>query len=97
MIARQQIREDIRSHMPSLRRQYGVRSLGLFGSYARNEQGPRSDIDILVEFDAPIGLLRFTQLERNLGELLGRKVDLVMKSALKPRIGSHILEEVIPL
>lgn len=97
MTVRQQIREEIQRHKPSLRGQYGVRSLGLFGSYARNEQGPRSDIDILVEFDAPIGLLRFTELERNLGELLGRKVDLVMKSALKPRIGRRILEEVIPL
>ena len=97
MTARQQIRAALRRHKPGLRRQYGVSSLGLFGSYARNEQGPRSDIDILVEFDAPIGLLRLTQLERNLGELLGRKVDLVMKSALKPHIGRHILEEVIPL
>ena len=97
MIEHQQIREEIQKHKSSLRRQYGVRSLGLFGSYARNQQGPRSDIDILVDFNAPIGLLRFAQLERNLGQLLGRKVDLVMKSALKPRIGSHILEEVIPL
>ena len=91
------IREEIRRQKPTLRRQYGVSSLGLFGSYVRNDQGPHSDIDILVEFDAPIGLLRFTQLERILGELLGKKVDLVMKSALKPRIGRHILKEVIPL
>jgi predicted nucleotidyltransferase len=97
MIARQQIREEIRRHKSSLHRQYGVRSLGLFGSFARNEQGPRSYIDLLVEFDSPIGLLRFTRLERDLAELLGRKVDLVMKSALKPRIGRRILEEVIPL
>lgn len=97
MIARQQIREEIRRHKSSLRRQYGVRSIGLFGSFARNEQGPRSDIDLLVEFESPIGLLRFTRLERDLAELLGRKVDLVMKSAIKPRIGRHILEEVIPL
>jgi predicted nucleotidyltransferase len=97
MIALPQIREEIRRQKPSLRRQYGVRSLGLFGSYARNDQNAHSDIDILVEFDAPIGLLRLTHLERNLSELLGEKVDLVMKSALKPRIGRRILEEVIPL
>jgi predicted nucleotidyltransferase len=80
-----------------LRRDYGVRTLGLFGSYVRNQQGPKSDIDILVEFEAPIGLLRFNRLERQLGEILGGKVDLVMKSALKPHIGRRILEEVVPL
>ncbi len=93
----QQIRTALRRHKPSLRRDYGVRTLGLFGSYVRNQQGPKSDIDILVEFEAPIGLLRFNRLERQLGEILGGKVDLVMKSALKPHIGRRILEEVVPL
>jgi hypothetical protein len=93
----QQIRADIRRHKRALRRDYGVRTLGLFGSYVRNQQGPKSDIDILVEFEMPIGLLRFNKLERRLGEILGGKVDLVMKSALKPHIGRRILEEVVPL
>jgi len=97
MTAVQHIRRDIRKRLPDLRRRYGVRSVGLFGSYARGEQGRRSDVDLLVEFDAPIGLLRFVELERHLGDALGVKVDLVMKSALKPRIGRRILEEVIPL
>ena len=97
MTAVQQIRRDIRKHLPDLRRRYGVRSVGLFGSYARGEQGRRSDLDLLIEFDAPIGLLRFVELERQLGDALGVKVDLVMKSALKPRIGRRILNEVIPL
>lgn len=91
------IRADIRRYKRTLRKEYGVRSLGLFGSYARGEQGRKSDIDILVEFEAPIGLLRFNRLERQLGEILGGRVDLVMKSALKPHIGRRILEEVIRL
>ena len=91
------IKADIRRCKRTLRKEYGVRSLGLFGSYARGEQGRKSDIDILVEFEAPIGLFRFNRLERQLGEILGGRVDLVMKSALKPHIGRRILEEVIRL
>lgn len=51
-------------------------------------------MDILVEFEKPLGLLEFVGLELQLSELLGKKVDLVMKTALKPKIGKHILEEV---
>lgn len=97
MTAVQRIRRDIRKHLPELSRRYGIRSLGLFGSYARGVQRPGSDLDLLVEFDAPIGLLRFAELERRLSEAAGVKVDLVMKSALKARIGRRILEEVVPL
>ena len=97
MIAIKQIRREIARSKPALRKRYGVRSLGLFGSYARNEQNSKSDIDILVEFDGSIGLLKFMELESNLSELFGRRVDLVMKSALKPRIGQRILQEVLPL
>lgn len=93
----QQIRDGIRRHRGTLRKKYGVRSLGLFGSYVRNQERPGSDVDILVEFETPIGLLRFNQLERYLAEVLGKRVDLVMKRALKPHIGRHILDEVIPL
>lgn len=60
-------------------------------------QGARedSDIDILVEFEKPIGLFKFLELEEHLSQLLGRKVDLVSKNALKPHIGKYILDEVI--
>lgn len=97
MKSARQIREKLRRHKPRLAEEYGVRSLGLFGSYARGDQGPRSDIDILVEFNEPIGLLRYVHLQNHLEELLGAKVDLVMKSALKPRIGQNILKEVVSL
>lgn len=78
-----------------LQKHYGVSDLGIFGSYARGEQKKKSDIDVLVDFDEPISLLRFVDLEHHLCGLLGKKVDLVMKSALKPRIGKRILKEVI--
>jgi len=84
----------LQEDLPRLRQEYRVKSLGLFGSYMRGDQKEDSDVDILVEFEEPIGLLRFIGLELQLTELLGTKVDLVMKAALKPGIGKHILNEV---
>jgi predicted nucleotidyltransferase len=84
-------------HLPELRERYGVRGLWLFGSYLRGEQRKSSDLDVLVEFDRVPSFFEFMRLERYLGELLKVKVDLVMKSALKPTIGRHILEEAQPV
>lgn len=69
--------------------------MGIFGSLVRGEQNRKSDLDIIVEFAKPIGLLKFINLENYLHDLLGIKVDLVTKSALKPYIGAHILQEVV--
>jgi uncharacterized protein len=77
----------LQEDLPRLRQEYRVKSLGLFGSYMRGDQKEDSDVDILVEFEEPIGLLRFIGLELQLTELLGTKVDLVMKAALKPGQG----------
>lgn len=68
--------------------------LGLFGSYVRGEQRKRSDLDVLVEFVRVPGMFRFLELERELSSLLGVRVDLVEKEALKPAIGGRILQEV---
>ncbi|MEW5914689.1 MAG: nucleotidyltransferase family protein [Thermodesulfobacteriota bacterium] len=80
-----------------LRRDFNVGALGVFGSCARGEAGQSSDIDVLVEFVAPIGLIKFMELEDHLGDLLGAKVDLVSKKALKPAIGRQILTEVVQI
>jgi len=74
---------------------YKVKTLGVFGSYVRGEQKEDSDLDILVEFQEPVGLFKFMELEEFLGKNTGVKVDLVSRKALKPRIGKYILEEVI--
>jgi predicted nucleotidyltransferase len=66
-------------------------------SSVRGEQRKRSDLDVLVEFDRVPSLFEFIRLERYLSELLKIKVDLVMKSALKPAISRHILEEAQPV
>ncbi len=74
-------------------RQYGVRELALFGSGARGESGPDSDVDFLVEFepDARVGFLRLARMQRELSALLRRPVDLVPKGGLKPRIRQAVL------
>ena len=87
----------LRAHLPELRERYGVRTLGVFGSHVRDEQRRSSDLDVLVEFDRTPTLLEFVDLQYHLSDLLGVKVDLVMKRALKPAIGRRILEEVVPV
>ena len=85
----------LRRHLPELRERYKVKSLGLFGSYVHGEQRKRSDLDVLVEYSEVASLFEFIGLELYLSDLLGVKVDLVMKSGLKPHIGQNILREVI--
>jgi hypothetical protein len=85
----------LRRELPHLAERYGVRSLGVFGSYVRREESSTSDMDVLVAFETAPSLLRFIELENRLTDLLGVKVDLVMKDALKPRIGKRILKELV--
>jgi uncharacterized protein len=85
----------LRQHLPEISKIYNVSYLGIFGSYVRGEQEPESDLDILVEFEEAPSFFEYIRLEDYLSEILGVKVDLVMKSALKPAIGKHILEEVV--
>jgi uncharacterized protein len=95
MIPLDKAMEELRQSLPDLEKRYRVKSLGVFGSYVRGEQHSKSDLDLLVEFYDPPGLLKFIELEYYLSDLLGMKVDLVMKDSLKPAIGKRILREVI--
>jgi len=81
--------------LAGLCRRYRVRELSLFGSAARGEMRPDSDIDLLVEFlpNADVGLVEHAGLMLDLARLLGRKVDLVSKNGLKPRIRSSVLRD----
>ena len=90
-----EIKNILAKHMEILESQYKVKSIGVFGSYIKGRQKKGSDLDILVEFFEPVSLLKFIHLENYLSEILGVRVDLVMKDALKPRIGKHILREVV--
>jgi predicted nucleotidyltransferase len=81
--------------LADLCRRYQVRELSLFGSAARGEMRPDSDIDLLVEFlpNAEVGLVEHAGLMLDLQRLLGRKVDLVSKNGLKPRIRPYVLAD----
>lgn len=85
----------LRRNKRRLEKRYAIKSLGVFGSYVRGEQRRNSDLDILISFDKSPSLLGFIKLERDLSEMLGVKVDLVIEDSLKPRIGERILSEVV--
>ncbi|HGJ67574.1 TPA: DNA polymerase III subunit beta [bacterium] len=87
----------LRHEMPYISSKYGVSNLELFGSYVHNEQRESSDLDILVEFGKTIDLFAYIELENYLSDVLGIKVDLVLKDTLKPRIRESILREAIPI
>jgi predicted nucleotidyltransferase len=93
----EEITAILRQHLPELREEYRLKSLGLFGSYVHAEQGKRSDLDVLVDFDEAPTLLQLSALQRRLSSLVGVKVDLVLKRNLKPAIGEVILAETIYL
>jgi len=93
----EEIKGILQRHKGELREKFKVKEIGIFGSYVKAEQRKASDIDILVEFEKSIGLFEFMDLEEYLADLLGAKVDLVSKKALKPRIGEYILKEVVYL
>ncbi|MFW6154294.1 MAG: nucleotidyltransferase family protein [Planctomycetota bacterium] len=82
-------------HLEQLRDEYGVRQLLLFGSVARDEAGPGSDVDVLVEFDRPTGLFGLFQLQDRLAELLGCPVDLGTVEGLKPRMRRRVQQELV--
>jgi predicted nucleotidyltransferase len=91
-----EIQQILQQQKPILAKKYGVKEIGVFGSYVRGEEKNTSDIDILVELEKPIriDLIAFIEMENYLSDLLGIRVDLVLKENLKPRIGKQILDEV---
>jgi len=93
----EEIKAILKQHEAEIKLRYDVRDIGIFGSFLHNNQKRNSDLDILVEFNKAPGFFKFIELEDYLTEILGVKVDLVMKSALKPKIGEHILSEVVYL
>ncbi len=92
-----EIISQLRQNLPEITQRFQVRSLLLFGSYVQGRQKKKSDLDILVEFFEPPSFFEFLALERYLSDLLGLKVDLVMKEALRPGIGERVLAEAIAI
>jgi predicted nucleotidyltransferase len=93
--SRDQTLQILRDALPDLGRRFGVTSLRLFGSTARDDAGPGSDVDILVEFAKPVSLFLLAELRENLIELLGRPVDVGTEKSLRPRMREAVIAEAI--
>jgi len=85
--------------MPRLMRQYGIKSIGIFGSYVRGQQKIKSDLDLLVEFDntIPVSLFDIAGIEHELSCLVGVPVDLVERDAIRPALKKRIISEAVLL
>ena len=87
--------ELLRTNLPEMRQRFGVRSVALFGSHARDEARPDSDVDLLVEFDDEVDFRRYMGLIEYLEALFGTGVDLASPAELKPRIRPYVEKELI--
>lgn len=85
----------LQTHQHEIRSRFGAKQLALFGSAARDELRPDSDIDVLVEFDGPVTFDRYFDLKAYLESLLSRQVDLVTERGLKPRARRHVQKDLI--
>jgi predicted nucleotidyltransferase len=93
----EQIRAAIRQHQEVLVERYGVKVVGLFGSYARGEHRKRSDLDLLVDIVRPISLLELIGAELYLSEVLGVKVDLIPKRDVREELRETIFREALSI
>lgn len=95
MKTKNDIMRILKEELPQLRNKYGIKTIGLFGSYSREEQGMESDVDILVQFEKPVGFFKFIAMEEYLKERIGENVEIVTEDALKPYIKPGVLKDVV--
>jgi predicted nucleotidyltransferase len=88
------IKEKLKNHKTMLRTKYGLNNIAIFGSFSRGHQNSESDLDILVEFEKPIGI-EFIDLAEELENILSIKVDLVSKNGIKPDYYQNIKTDLI--
>jgi len=92
---RDEVLQVLESHLPELRERFGVSSLRVFGSVARDDAVSGSDVDVLVDFDRTPSLFEFLRLRGFLEDLLGNKVDLITESGLKDRVRPYVERDAI--
>jgi predicted nucleotidyltransferase len=86
-----------RADIKRIAAEHGARNVRVFGSVARGEVGPDSDLDVLVRFESGRSLLDLIGLQQDLSDLLGCKVDVVSEGGISPYLNDDILGEAIPL
>lgn len=91
----EQAKKILAENKMMLYRQFSLKNIMIFGSFARGEQKKDSDIDILAEFEKTPGLFTMVRAEEQISKLLGRKVDLVTPKSLKPLIAKQALKEAV--
>jgi len=91
---REDVLRTLTEHKEEIR-SLGVKSLAIFGSVSRNEASGESDVDVLVEFEGPVGFFKFMEVKEHLESLLGREVDLVTRNALRRQLKPRILQEAV--
>lgn len=91
----EKIKKILSRYKSKIKKMFAVKEIGIFGSYVRGEQRKNSDLDVLVEFKEVPGLLKFLKLENYLSEILGIKVDLIRKKAIREELRDRILNEAI--
>ena len=90
------VKNELGKHSIDIQKTFYVKKIGVFGSCVQNKQTKKSDIDILVEFKkGHKDFFNYMRLKYHLEAVLGRKVDLVIKEAVKPRLQEKIFNEVI--
>lgn len=92
---KREVIRKIQQHHQELSDNYGVQSLALFGSVARDQATSTSDIDLLVAFNRPVGLFGLFALQDRLEEIFGCKVDVGTAESLKPRLRSSVMADLI--
>ncbi len=93
MLSREKILERLRNEMPFFAREYGVKKIGVFGSFAKAMETEKSDVDVFVEFDRPIGL-KFIEFGEYLEKLLGRKTDILTPVGIKSIRLKHVAKDI---
>lgn len=91
----QSLTEDIRKKIIEILKKHRAKKISIFGSYIRGDAKPESDLDVIVEFNEPKGLIKFVGIENELSEILGIKVDLLTESAISLYLINDIKKEAI--
>ena len=91
----EEIKRKLRENKPDLIEKYNVEEISIFGSYVHGDQTSSSDVDILIEFSQPLGLIKFIKLEEEFEDILGLTVDLVPKKGIKMELKDTILDEAV--
>ena len=92
-----ELRAELQSLLPTLKKRFKVETIDIFGSYARGEQSEGGDVDILVTYSQMASFFTVYDLERYLGRKLGVKVDIISKKFLNPYIKNQVLQEAVPV